>query len=331
MTAVSVVIITLSRGARLADCLSSLAAQTYSDFEVITVVNGKTGLVPVAETSELAKRTRLVFTGSNVGYGAACNLGAKAANGSVLLFLNDDTVLQPECLSHLHSLLTREGSCVSQPLIFHEYSGVWRRGNPCDVYGAAGIGFYGGCGTGGFYASGAALAIEKKLFNSLGGFDEALFLYHDDVDLCWRARLRGIKILSAPQAKCVHAGGESSGSMPHAAKFYYTQRNRIRVLIKNYTGRRLILRLPAALSLIIAGSFYLSFSSRSASYISSVLKALAWNLTNLRSTLQHRFRVQSTRIQDDATIEGAMSKYSMDLCVLRQGSVNLLAHEALTR
>jgi GT2 family glycosyltransferase len=318
MTAVSVVIITLGRGAHLGDCLSSLATQTYSDFEAITVVSGAPGEVQVTEASELAQKTRLVFTGSNVGYGAACNAGAKAANGSVLLFLNDDTVLEPDCLAQVHSLLSREGSCIAQPLIFHEYSKAWRRGNPCDVYGAAGIGFYSGCGTGEFYASGAALAIGKEVFNSLGGFDETLFLYHDDLDLCWRARLRGIKVLSAPRARCVHVGGQSSKSMPHATKFYFTQRNRIRVLIKNYSGRRVAVRLPVAISLILAGGFFLSFSSRSASYVRCALRAIVWNLINLRSTLKDRFRVQSTRVRDDAAIEKAMSKYSLDLCVLRR-------------
>jgi hypothetical protein len=318
MTAVSVVIITLGQGAHLADCLSSLATQTYSDFEIITVVNGNPREVPVTEGLELAQKTRLVFTGFNVGYGAACNVGAKAANAPILLFLNDDTVLQPDCLAQVHNLVSREGPCIAQPLIFHEYSSLWRRGNPCDVYGAAGIGFYDGCGAGQFYASGAAFAIGKKVFDSLGGFDEMLFLYHDDLDLCWRARLRGINVLSVPQAKCVHAGGQSSKSMPHATKFYLTQRNRIRVLIKNYTGRRLIIRLPATISLVIAGSLFLSLSSRSASYVRSALKAIVWNLTILRSTLKVRFWIQSTRVRDDAAIEKAMSKYSMDLCVLRQ-------------
>ena len=59
---------------------------------------------------------------------------------------------------------------------------VWMKGNPCDVYGAAGIGFYRGCGTGKFFASGTCLALGKDVCESLGGFDEKLFLYHDNVD-----------------------------------------------------------------------------------------------------------------------------------------------------
>ena len=318
MTAVSVVITTLGQSTHLVDCLSSLAAQTYADFEVIIVVSGHSREIQASEESEMFQKTRWLFTGFNGGYGAACNVGARAANGSVLLFLNDDTFLRPECLWHLHSLFSREGPCIAQPLIFHEYSGVWKRGNPCDVYGAAGIGFYGSCGTGEFFVSGAALAIEKKVFDSLGGFDEMLFLYHDDVDLCWRARLRGIKILTAPQAKCVHEGGRSSRSMPHAIKFYFTQRNRIRVLIKNYSGRKIAMRLPSAISLILAGSLFLSFNARSATYIRGSLRALVWNLTGLRNTLTERVVVQRARVRRDDSIEQVMSKYSMDICVLRR-------------
>jgi hypothetical protein len=318
MTAVSVVITTLGQSTHLADCLSSLAAQTYTDFEVIVVVSGHSREVQANEESEMAQKTHWLFAGFNVGYGAACNLGAKAANGSVLLFLNDDTFLEPECLSHLHSLLSREGPCIAQPLIFHAYSGVWRGGNPSDVYGAAGIGFYGGCGTGEFFASGAALAVKKEVFESLRGFDEMFFLYHDDVDLCWRARLKGITVLTAPQAKCVHSGGISSKSMPHATKFYYTQRNRIRVLIKNYSGQKIAVRLSTAISLILAGSLFLSFSARSPAYIRSALRALVWNLIGLRNTLTERLVVQRARVLGDDSIEEAMSKYSMDICALRR-------------
>ena len=318
MVAVSVVVVTMGQGAQLTTCLTSLTAQTFRDFEVITVVNGAASNFQLENAVTLVQQTRLVFTGSNVGYGAACNVGAKAANGSILLFLNDDTVLQPECLSQIHGLLSRERACITQPLIFHEYASVWRRGNPCDVYGAAGVGFYRGCGTGEFFASGACLSVGKHTFQSLGGFDEILFLYHDDVDLCWRARLRGIKISSAPEATCVHAGGESSTSMPHPVKFYYTQRNRFRVLIKNYSVRRLLLRLPVAVSLIIAGATFLSLNHHSPKYILKAFNALFWNIAVIQNTIAERRVVQSTRVVGDAVIEDAMSEGSMDLCVLRR-------------
>jgi len=55
-------------------------------------------------------------------------------------------------------------------------------GNPCDVYSAAGVRFYYGCGRVEFFASGACLAVGKDVFESLGGFDEKLFPYHDNVN-----------------------------------------------------------------------------------------------------------------------------------------------------
>jgi len=318
MVAVSVVVVTMGQSAHLATCLTSLAAQTLPDFEVITVVNGAASVIQQENALTLAQKTRLVFTGSNVGYGAACNVGAKVANGPVLLFLNDDTVLQPEFLSEIHWLLSRESGCIAQPLIFHKYASAWRRGNPCDIYGAAGLAFYRGCGTGKFFVSGACLAISKPIFQSLSGFDEKLFLYHDDLDLCWRARLRGVKVTSAVAGICLHTGGESSTSMPHAVKFYYTQRNRIRVLIKNYSIRRLLRRLPVAVSLIFVGSAFLSMRHRTPSHTLKAFNALLWNVTTLRSTLAERRIIQATRVHGDDEIEEAMCEYSMDLCVLRR-------------
>src|SRR6266516_241490 len=54
------------------------------------------------------------------------------------------------------------------------------------------------------YASGAALAVRAELFRELGGFTEELFLYQEDLDLCWRARLRGLRVVVDPAADVLH-------------------------------------------------------------------------------------------------------------------------------
>jgi GT2 family glycosyltransferase len=314
---VSIIIVILRWSSDLDKCFSSLATQTLSNFEVVVVVNGGPISVPKTENLELAQKVRFIFAGFNLGFGAACNLGAAAANGSVLLFLNPDTVLHPECLEHLYNSLSGRKPCIVQPLIHQGYVRSWMKGNPCDIYGATGNRFY-GVGGGKFYASGAAIATTRTVFNSLGGFDEKLFLYHDDLDLCWRARLAGVRVSSVPQAICWHTGGQSSKSMPHATKFYYTQRNRVRVLIKNYSKQNLILRLPPAILFILVGSIFLSFSDRSSAHIRAALRALAWNLTVLRNTLTERGVTQRMRLLKDGLVEQAMNKYSMDIRALKQ-------------
>lgn len=240
------------------------------------------------------------------------------SNAPFLIFLNDDTTLAPDFAKGLYEALCKDENTIYQSLIFHEYAQRMLRGNPCDIYGAAGIGFYRNCGSGEFYASGASFAISKKLFNQLGGFDEKLFLYHEDVDLCWRARLMGYGISVVESAVCHHAGGASSETMPHWNKFYLTQRNRIRVMMKNYSTRKILTRLPFVCSLIVAGCLFLGLRASRVQYFVSVVKAFGWNLFSLQSTLVERHRIQGVRIQGEEEIEKAMSTHSMDICVLKQ-------------
>jgi GT2 family glycosyltransferase len=192
------------------------------------------------------------------------------------------------------------------------------RGNPCDIYGAAGLGFYRNCGVGEFYASGASFAISKKVYERLGGFDEKLFLYYDDVDLCWRARLMGFGVSAVDSARCNHAGGAASQSMPHTVKFYLAQRNRLRVIMKNYSTRRVLTRLPIACSMIITGSVFLTLKTQRVHYLTSTVNVLIWNLLLLRNTLSHRSTVQRIRVNNDTTVERAMTKHSMDICILKR-------------
>lgn len=315
----SVIIPTLEAGPALEKCLSSLAKQAFNDFEIVVVANGmKIHEADLILSANLRPRTRLIVSEENRGYGAACNLGARVTNAPFLLFLNDDTFLQDDCLAELYKSLCAEKDTIFQPLIHHEYAKQTRTGNPCDIFGAAGLGFYGNCGTGEFYASGAALAVSRNVYDSLGGFDERLFLYYEDVDFCWRARLLGFGVSAARNALCYHSGGRSSTALPHSVKFYFTQRNRIRVLLKNYSMRRILTRVPVASCLITAGAFFFAVRTRKASYVSYGLRAIVWNLAVLRSTRAERYVIQSRRLKNDLEIEKAMCETSMDLCVLKR-------------
>jgi GT2 family glycosyltransferase len=319
MPAMTVIIPTLAAGPALERCLSSLAKQTFNDFDIVIVCNGaRVSQQDLMLDSGLGRRTRLVVSEANRGYGAACNLGARATNSSFLLFLNDDTFLQPDCLAELYRSLSAEKDTVFQPMIRHEYARQTRAGNPCDIFGAAGLGFYGNCGTGQFYASGAALAMSKAVYDSLPGFDEKLFLYYDDVDLGWRARLLGFKVSAARNAVCFHSGGTSSAAMPHMVKFYLTQRNRIRVLIRNYSARRIITRTPIAIALILAGAFFFAIGTRKIRYVLCGIQSFLWNLIMLRDTITSRYVIQGKRVRGDAAIEKFMSGYSMDVCALKR-------------
>jgi GT2 family glycosyltransferase len=131
MTSLGVVIVTARPEADLARCLSSLSAQTFTDFEVIVVCSGSDvpeKLEPLV-AGELASRTRFIAV-TNRGYGAACNKGTRLSSAPLLIFLNDDTTLHPDCLKWLYESLSKDESSIFQPLIFHEYAHRVMRGNP---------------------------------------------------------------------------------------------------------------------------------------------------------------------------------------------------------
>jgi GT2 family glycosyltransferase len=296
-----------------------LGSQSFDDFDIVVVSNASNAQIQdTVSRSPVAYKARLIQSEINRGYGAACNLGARHSNAAFLVFLNDDTYFREDWLDELYKALCTERTTILQSTIFHELTGETRKGNPCDIYGAAGITFYRGCGTGGFFASGASLAMSKMTVDALGGFDEILFMYHDDVDLCWRARLMGFKISAAPNALCYHSGAGSSRSTPSTLKFYLTQRNRIRVLLKCYSRSRLLPRLLVVSVLIFTGAMLLALKARQVGFIVSGIKVFGWNLRILHNTLQERYLLQRKRAVDDSSIEQAMSSYSMDICLLKR-------------
>jgi len=91
------------------------------------------------------------------------------------------------------------------------------------------------------YASGAALAIRADLFRELGGFTEELFLYQEDLELCWRARLRGLRVVVAPEADVLH---DYVLERPGRRKEYYLERNRLVFVLTAYSTRLLLLLAP---------------------------------------------------------------------------------------
>jgi GT2 family glycosyltransferase len=324
MPVMTVIIPTLDRGPALKRCLSSLAEQTFSDFDILIVCNGRrVDEHDLNLGSGFERRTRLIVSESNRGYGAACNMGAHATDASYLLFLNDDTFLRDDCLEEIYKSLCSSENTLFQPMIRHEYARQTRAGNPCDIFGAAGLGFYGNCGTGEFFASGACLAVSKTTYDYLGGFDEKFFLYYDDVDLSWRARLVGFNVSATTNTLCFHSGGKSSIAMPHEIKFYLTQRNRIRVFIKNYSMQRIFTRLLVVVCLILGGAFFFAIRNRRVRYVECCLRAFGWNLKMLPNTLVERSLVQGRRVRNDLLIVKSMSQQSIDICVLKRAIADM--------
>ena len=244
----------------LEGCLGALRQQTGCRFEVVVVDNASTdGSADFVR--ERFPECEVRALDANVGFAAGNNAGASGATGPYLVFLNNDTEVEAGWLAALVGAAEGDASVglVSSHVVFMDHP---------DIVDSAGDGYL-RCGGAfkhrhgqradrqsgnrdGFGACGAAFLIRRELFETLGGFDEDLFMVYEDVDLSYRARLRGARCVVASAALVRHAGSASLGRVSEQA-VYYGQRNLEWTWIKNSPRAILWRSLPAHLLYDVAG------------------------------------------------------------------------------
>lgn len=236
----SVVIPNWNGAHHLPVCLDALRAQTYPHLEVILVDNGSTDGSQELVT-ELYPEVRLLALEENLGLTGGNNLGFRAAQGPILISLNNDTEADDRFVESLVMALVERpeaGMAAAKMLLFDRRDTIHSAG---DGYRVDGIPFnrgvwqqdqgqydesgwiFGGCG--------GAVAYRREMLDEVGLFDESFFMYCEDVDLNWRSQLMGWRCWYAPQAIVYHKLSATGGG-PLAS--YYTGRNTIWVMAKNY-------------------------------------------------------------------------------------------------
>jgi GT2 family glycosyltransferase len=292
------IIIVSYNGARYLDaCLASLILELGDEDEILLVDNASVddgaGLV-----EEKWPQVRVYRNRVNLGFAAACNQGASHARGDVLVFLNQDTCVQPGWLGGLLATLERDpavGLVTSRLLLMSDPDQVHMCGQDIHVTGLAfGRGFSFPADS---YAkqevvgsvSGASFAIRRDLWDRLGGFDPILFMYYEDTDLSWRARLVGSSSVCNPASSVLHDHN------PHQSPivYYYSERNRIILLLKNWKCSTLLLLLPSlALAEIIDWGYMLMVGWKG---IRAKLRAWLWLAGNLPVIRCLHRKVQASR------------------------------------
>jgi N-acetylglucosaminyl-diphospho-decaprenol L-rhamnosyltransferase len=249
MPSVSLIIVTWNAAKTLPQCVKSLAAQEFKDWELIIVDNDShdnsaneahfTALMDQGIAVQIFKR------GENTGFAAGVNFAAQRAKGELLALLNPDAYPAADWLStlvHAANLLPNYDAFGSVQIDAQNPELLDGLG---DVYHASGIAWRGGYGhkvaqippqTQECFAPCAAAALYRKArFLDLGGFDESFFCYHEDVDFGFRLRLAGGRASLVPQARVLHEGSASTGRRSEFTVYHGT-RNRVRTFIKDMPG-----------------------------------------------------------------------------------------------
>jgi GT2 family glycosyltransferase len=142
------------------------------------------------------------------------------------------------------------------------------------------------------YASGAAFAIRADVFRELGGFTEEFFLYQEDLELCWRARLHGLRVLVVPDADVLH---DYVLERPGRQKEYYLERNRLIFVLTAFSARLLLLLAPVLVS-VEAGIVVLAWRQ---GWLREKARGWGWLLRHGSWLAAHRRETQALRRRSD--------------------------------
>ena len=238
---VSIIILNFNAGKLLLNCIESLTKLAYQNIELIIVDNVSTDNSQ-NQCKEKFPQVKLIQNEKNSGYCGGNNVGIKNANGEFIIILNPDTIVESNLIDELLDAYNIHGEGLYQPKILslENKSILQSTGNMIHVFG---FGFARDKGnqenneiketTKIGYAAGTCLFALKETFLKLKLFDEFLFLYHDDLDIGWRASQKEINSYIVPQTTIYHA--ESYSLKWSKKKFFWLERNRRYCLMTHYS------------------------------------------------------------------------------------------------
>jgi GT2 family glycosyltransferase len=293
MTHASIIIPLFNGESYITRCLEAVKAEIEDGDEVLIVDNASTD-----QSVSLVKNNfswaQLIQLPENIGFAAGCNRGAEQAKGEFLLFLNQDTLVQPGWLVNLLNPYLADpsiGLVTSKLLLMDQPGKINLTGQ---IVHFTGLAFQRGwLASADSYTepgpvqsvSGAAFAIRHSLWSQLGGFDDRFFTYYEETDLCWRATRLGFHSWYEPNAQVLH----DQPLTVSERSVFYSERNRWWLLYKHWKPITRFLLFP---SLLLAEFVELSLLiTKGRKAVKAKLRAVAWWITNigkLRNLAQYR-------------------------------------------
>jgi GT2 family glycosyltransferase len=270
---ITAVVVNRDRADLLRPALSSLrTALEATGFATETVVVDNASSDDSCEMVEREfPEIELVRLAQNVGFPAAVNVGIERTSGDWIVLLNNDATIEPDALVHVFAAPIPDdvGSFAMQMRFVARPDTVNSAGIGLDVLGVAYDRLLGESVHGAavrpaevFGACGGAAVYRRAMLDEVGGFDGRIFLYLDDVDVAWRARMAGWRALYVPDAIVWH---HHSATTRHGSdfKYFHVGRNRVRLLARNAGSRQLLRHGPAIVAYELAYVAYAAVADRS--------------------------------------------------------------------
>lgn len=296
----------------LPDCITSLRQQTFRDTSIFLIDNESSD-ESFAYLKELVPEAHCIIREqNNEGFAKANNDAIKKAleeNFDHIILFNIDTIVDPKAVEELVRCAELDpdiGAVQARLMLWPEKEKVNSIGNATHFLG---FGFSNGYkdiysdtqAKEIFYPSGAAVLYKADALKKAGLFDEEFWMYAEDQDLGWRIWLCGYKCLLAKDAIVYHKYEFSRST----SKYYWMDRNRLIVVLKNYGLLTLAMILPA-LMIMECGLLYFSFRN---GWLKEKLRIYAYffNIRNWRYIWRARQESQAKRTVKDSRLKNLFS------------------------
>ncbi len=234
----------------IGDCIGALDTQTMkADILVVDNASSDGSKEFVREREDI----RLIELDRNYGFSRAVNEGIRAADTKYVILLNNDTKADPGFVEELYNAMEAHEDAFSISARMLQMNAPEKIDSAGDLYCALGWAFSLGKDKSTdryhkeaavFSACAGAAIYRKELFDKTGYFDELHFSYLEDVDIGYRARIRGYSNRYAPSAVVFHAGSATTGSRYNEFKIKLVAANSVYIIYKNMPALQLIINLP---------------------------------------------------------------------------------------
>lgn len=290
----SILIVNYNGLKHLEECLGSIYSQVFDDYEVVMVDNAsRDGSVDFV--TRHFPSVRIVPSPVNTGFAGGNNLGVRHCRGDYVFLLNNDTRLDKDALGSLARAIREHPRNRVFACFLIDYQRPHLADSAGDTLYTVGRPFsFAGFPISRFTeprpvtcACAGAAVYAKPLMERLGGFDEDFFLIFEDMDLSLRARHDGEDILFLPSVRVFHKGSASLGGKLSKLTIYYSERNFLPLLLKNFPLPSLLRILPGYLFLKVLRFFHAARANCLGAYFKGNIHALG----RIPSALSGRRRI----------------------------------------
>ncbi len=263
---VTLLVLTYDQLPLLRQCLESVR-----NYNVVVIDNASKENIE-SVTSNFPNISEVIRFPENQGFAGAYNSAMDSVRTQYVILLSNDTIAAPGCIEELVRILESDSSIgISAPVLYNLDGSVQDIGWDLDFFGFPVEPQRKKENWEVFYASGCLLAMPTALFKQIGGFSRHFEFFVEDVDLCWKARLHGKRVVVSERAKLFHVrgatlgGGEqdSASNTTSARRTFFRERNIPLAFVQNLEFFQLLWRLPLyvvnslfeALGMALAGQF----------------------------------------------------------------------------